>query len=403
MKQRQNLTPGTRVQHPPSISIPANNKPLIDPIYHSVKYCLDPVEEMSPGPSEYFFYSRISNPTTRQLELTLAELQQRDDAIVTASGIGAIATTLLGLCESGDHIIAFKESYRFTRTLLGGTLKRMGISHDLVHLGDWQSLSNAYKEKATKVLLFESPTNPSLSLHDIPRLTKWARERNLIIIMDNTFAGPHQHAEFDIDFYVHSLTKTVSGHGDVLGGAIISSHPLLESIRKTHWEIGATMDPQVAYQIQKGLKTFELRYKHSSKTSGNIARWLSEQSFAENVRYPGLQEPATQLSEAELPATAAIPSSQLFSSQLRDMGPVVTFDLKTEAANLYHHLRQLELISVTASLGATETLIAPCLAYFGGDLSVGELEKAGIRPTTLRLSVGLESEEDIKADLLRLS
>ncbi len=201
----------TLVNHPPNVAPPPGNHPVVAPIYQSVKYEFETVDEtlkMLRGESPGYFYMRASNPTTRQLELTLAALQGRDDCLATASGVNAIAQTLLALTKQGDHVLFFIETYGPTRSIIRRLLARFGVENTMLSLEDLSGIENVLVTRPTRLVLFESPTNPVNKIADIEHLTLHARRSGSLTVMDNTFAGFHNHGRFDIDLFLHSLTNT---------------------------------------------------------------------------------------------------------------------------------------------------------------------------------------------------
>ncbi|MCS6948731.1 MAG: aminotransferase class I/II-fold pyridoxal phosphate-dependent enzyme, partial [Steroidobacteraceae bacterium] len=193
----------TRVNHPPRVELPRGNEPLIAPIYQSVKYRSANVAATlrAARGEEGFFYSRVSNPTNRQLELLLAELQGRDDCIVTASGINAIAQTLIALTKHGDHVICFYETYYPTRVIIARLLSRFGVKHTILSIEDDAEIERVLGSRQTRLVFFESPTNPVTKIADIERITRAARRAGALTVLDNTFAGFHQHGDYDIDVF----------------------------------------------------------------------------------------------------------------------------------------------------------------------------------------------------------
>src|SRR5262245_6042182 len=251
------MKPPSRVNHPPDVRLPDDNRPLVAPIYQSVKFTLDDVAEsqrQSRGERDGYQYSRVSNPTLRQLELTLAELQGRDRCLLTASGMAAIALPLLALCRQGDHVILFAESYQPTRSLVRRLLARYGVQHTLLSIEDTDAIEQTLAQTPTRLILFESPTNPILKVAGVGRITAAARKHGALTVLDNTFAGFHNHGQFDIDIFAHSLTKYAAGHGDVMGGAVIARSELIDAMKSDFVVLGATLDPHTAFLIQRGLK-----------------------------------------------------------------------------------------------------------------------------------------------------
>ena len=224
----------TRLIHPPEVSLPADNHPVVAPIHRSVKFEFESVEETVRnwrGARPGFNYLRSANPTTRQLELTLAQLQGREDALACASGVGVVSNTLLSLTKQGDHIISFVELYGPTRHLVRRMLAKFGVTNTLLSVSDLPGIERALSATPTRLVLFESPTNPIMRIADIAAITKLARQHGALTVLDNTVAGLHQHGEFNVDIFVHSLTKFASGHGDVMGGAAIASSKLIDQMR----------------------------------------------------------------------------------------------------------------------------------------------------------------------------
>ncbi len=254
----------TRVNHPPVVEVPADNQPVVAPIHQSVKFefqTLDDTLRSLRGERAGFFYLRSSNPTTRQLELTLAELQGRDDCLVCASGVGAIAQALLSLTRQGDHVLCFFETYGPTRHLIRRTLAKFGVEHTLLSIADLAGIERVLSSRPTRLVVFESPTNPINRIADIATITRLARAHGALTVLDNTFAGVHQHGQYDIDIFLHSLTKFVSGHGDVMGGAAIANASLIRGLRPDFTVLGGALDPHAAFLLQRGLKTYFVRFR----------------------------------------------------------------------------------------------------------------------------------------------
>jgi cystathionine beta-lyase/cystathionine gamma-synthase len=200
---RQKWKSQTLLNHPKRVSLHEDNKPLLAPIYQSVKF----VVSQEIGIGNQFIYSRVSNPTVRQLEMSLAELQNKEECIAFASGLAAISGMLLALLESGDHMISFRELYRPGRLFIRDILPKFGIQSTLLKLSELDHLEDHIRPGKTKLIHFESPTNPNLDIADIEQIIKVARKYNILVSMDGTFAGLHQHTNFDIDLMIQSLTK----------------------------------------------------------------------------------------------------------------------------------------------------------------------------------------------------
>jgi cystathionine beta-lyase/cystathionine gamma-synthase len=377
----------TRVNHPPAVELPADNHALVAPIYQSVKFEFDTIEETERylrGERPGFYYSRASNPTTRQLELLLAELQGRDDCLVTASGVGAISQTLLALTGQGDHVICFIESYNPTRYLIRRVLGRFGVSHTLLSIEDLAGVERTLAARPTRLIIFESPTNPVTKIADITALTRLARAAGALTVLDNTFAGFHQHGSYEVDLFLHSLTKYASGTGDVMGGAVIGRAELIRALRSDFSALGGTLDPHAAFLILRGMKTYFVRYRAQCENALRVAQLLSEHPMVARVHYPGLP---------------THPQHALARQQMQDFGTIVSFDLQGGAAAARRFADAVQLFALTASLGSTESLLVTPQMMGGRELN-GELQRlSGITEGTVRLSIGLEDGADLLADL----
>jgi cystathionine beta-lyase/cystathionine gamma-synthase len=379
----------TRVNHPPAVELPPGNHPLVAPIYQSVKFEFDTLADTEAylrGERPGFFYSRGSNPTTRQLELLLAELQGRDDCLVTASGVGAISQTLLALTKQGDHVICFVETYNPTRYLIRRLLGRFGVSHTLLSIEDLAGVERALSARTTRLVFFESPTNPVTKVADIAALTRLAREAGALSVLDNTFAGFHQHGGYEVDVFVHSLTKYASGAGDVMGGAVIARGELIRAMRSDFGVLGGTLDPHAAFLILRGLKTYFVRYRTQCATAARVAQLLAAHPAVARVHYPGLP---------------SHPQHALAARQMQEFGTVVSFDLKGGAAAARRFADTLELFALAASLGSTESLVVTPQMMSARELNADQQRISAITEGTIRLSVGLEDPEDLLADLTR--
>jgi len=379
----------TRVNHPPAIELPPDNHPLVAPIYQSVKFEFDTVEETERylrGERPGFYYSRGSNPTTRQLELLLAELQGREDCLVTATGLAAISQTLLALTSHGDHVVGFIESYNPTRYLLRRVLARFGITHTLLSIEDLAGIERTLAARPTRLVIFESPTNPVTKIADITGLTRLARAAGALSVLDNTFAGFHQHASYDVDVYLHSLTKYASGTGDVMGGAVIANGALIRSLRTEFGALGGTLDPHAAWLILRGLKTYFVRYRAQCASALRIAQFLAEQPAVARVHYPGLP---------------THPQHALAVQQMQEFGSIVSFDLRGGAAAARRFADTVELFARTASLGSTESLVVTAQMMGGREQNADLRRLSAVTDGTIRLSIGLEDTDELLADLAR--
>jgi cystathionine beta-lyase/cystathionine gamma-synthase len=377
--KRKSWAINTCLNHPEHVKILQGNRPLIQPIYNSAKFTTTSEHPFS----EQFIYGRVGNPTTRQLESAISEIQGREDTIIVSSGIAAISQTFLGLLNCGEHMISFRQIYKPARMFIRNHLGRFGIKNTIMSLSHLDQLESKITPE-TKLIHFESPTNPHLEVADIEAIIKIARKHGVHVSMDGTFGGLHQHKEFDIDVIIQSLTKFGNGHGDIIAGAISGRKELISKIRETSHYFGAHLDPQAAYLIMRGLKTYMIRYKHQCQTAEELARYLSHHPKIKKVMYPGLESHK---------------GHSLARKQMTDMGAIMAFEIDpgvAESAEVFCH--KLNLIQLAASVGSTESIICPTLQFFGLDLSTDEREELGINPFTVRLSVGLEDLKDLKED-----
>jgi cystathionine beta-lyase/cystathionine gamma-synthase len=378
----------TFLNHPPAVEVAPDNRPLVAPIYQSVKFTFDTVEQVERqgrGERDGFVYSRVSNPTLRQLESTLAQMQGRDACLLTASGVAAVNLAMLALCKQGDHVLLFAQMYQPTRYMVRRLLARYGVTHTMLSIEDTAGIERVLSTRPTRLVMFESPTNPVLKIADIERITAAARTHGALTILDNTFAGFHNHGQYDIDLYVHSLTKYASGHGDVMGGAIIGRRELIDSMKADFLVLGSTLDPHTAFLMQRGLKTYSLRYERQCASALRVAQFLQAHPGVARVSYPGL---------------VSHPQHALAVRQMHDSGTIVTVDLEpSRPASRF--CDALQLFAITASVGSTDSLVQPGQLMRPRDLSGPEREWAGVSDQTIRLSIGLEDADDLISDLRR--
>ena len=377
----------TRVTHPPEVPVAPDNRPLVAPVYQSVKFTFDDVGETHRywrGERPGFYYSRVSNPTLRQLELLLAELQGRDACLLTGSGVAAIAVPMLSLLGTGDHVVYFAEMYPPTRALVRRVLARFGVTSTMLSIDDLDGIERTLAGTKTRLVVFESPTNPVLKIADIGRIAAAARAHGALTLLDNTLAGLHNHGQFAVDVYAHSLTKYASGHGDVMGGAVLARKDIIEEMRDDFSILGPTLDPHAASLVLRGMKTYFVRWETQCRNALRVAEFLAAHPAVTRVRYPGLPSD---------------PGHRLAARQMDGFGTLVTFDLTGGLEAGTRFAEALELFCIAASLGSTESLVvAPSMQQPHG-FTVEQRAWSGIGPGTVRLSIGLEDCDDLLADL----
>jgi cystathionine gamma-synthase len=332
-------------------------------------------------------YGRYGNPTVRSAERKIAELEGAEDCALFGSGMAAAAHTLLAFLKSGDHVVMTSDCYRRTRQFVSGVLSRYQVSSTLVEPGDYDALESAVVPKKTRLLLAESPSNPYLRIADVRRLAQ-IRDRHpgLRILIDSTFATPINQRPLLLgaDLVLHSCTKYLGGHNDLLAGAVCGKAPMVSALRDFRGVLGGILDPQSAYLLIRGIKTLGLRVPRQNETALRIARWLEAHPRVERVYYPGLE---------------SHPDFPLARSQMRGFGGVVSFLFKGDLEATSRVVDACRLATLAPSLGGVETLIEqPALMSFY-ELTSEERLAIGIRENLIRLSVGIEDSDDLIADL----
>lgn len=364
---------------------------LAMPIYQTSTFIFDSAEQ---GGRRFaleeagYIYTRLGNPTTTVLEDKIAALEEGEAAVATSSGMGAISSTLWTVLKAGDHIVTDKTLYGCTFALMCHGLTRFGIDVTFVDTSNLDEVKNAMKEN-TRVVYLETPANPNLKIVDIEALAKLAHTNpNTLVIVDNTFATPYMQKPLTLgaDVVVHSVTKYINGHGDVIAGLVITNKALADQIRFVGLKdmTGAVLGPQDAYYIIRGMKTFEIRMERHCKNARKVVEFLNNHPKIERVYYPGLE---------------THPGYEIAKKQMKDFGAMISFELKGGFEAGKTLLNSLKLCSLAVSLGDTETLIQHPASMTHSPYTKEEREAAGITDGLVRLSVGLENVEDIIADL----
>ena len=364
---------------------------LAMPIYQTSTFIFDSAEQ---GGRRFaleeagYIYTRLGNPTTTVLEDKIAALEEGEAAVATSSGMGAISSTLWTVLKAGDHIVTDKTLYGCTFALMCHGLTRFGIDVTFVDTSNLDEVKNAMKEN-TRVVYLETPANPNLKIVDLEALSKLAHTNpNTLVIVDNTFATPYMQKPLKLgaDIVVHSVTKYINGHGDVIAGLVITNKELADQIRFVGLKdmTGAVLGPQDAYYIIRGMKTFEIRMERHCKNAKKVVEFLNKHPKIERVYYPGLE---------------THPGHEIAKKQMKDFGAMISFELKGGFEAGKTLLNNLKLCSLAVSLGDTETLIQHPASMTHSPYTKEEREAAGITDGLVRLSVGLENIEDIIADL----
>jgi len=332
-----------------------------------------------------FEYVRYGNPTELVAQRRLAHLEGAEDGVLFTSGMSAITTTILTLVKSGDHLVITDDAYKRTLEFCSEYLQRFGIGCTIVPFGDYRALERAVR-KNTRFIFSESPTNPYLNIFDLERLGSIARRHKVLTVIDSTFATPlnQRPLEWGVDLVVHSLTKYLAGHNDILGGAVLGRADLIGEIRALHKGLGGVIDPHCCYLVVRGLKTFALRVKHQNESAMKVARFLEAHTLVKKVYYPGLESHQHH---------------EIAKAQMDGYGGVVTFDIKGGLARAKRFLDALTLCFIAPSFGGVETLIThpATITYYRETRK--ERYALGITDSLIRLALGAEDVDDIIADL----
>jgi len=333
-------------------------------------------------------YSRFSNPTLTTFEQRLAALEGAECCVSTASGMAAILACVMGLLKAGDHIVCSSGVFGATVQLLGNIMKRFGVETTFVAGTAAQGFAAAVKP-ATRMLYIETPSNPLTEVYDIAALAAVAKQANALLVVDNCFCSPalQRPLELGADVVIHSATKYLDGQGRVLGGAVLGKKSVIhEGVYGFLRTAGPTLSPFNAWVILKGLETLRIRMDAQSAAALELARWLEAQPGVARVYYPGLP---------------SHPQHELAKKQQKSGGAIVAFEMKGGKDAAWRVVDHTQLISITANLGDTKTTITHPASTTHGRISPEARAAAGIGDGLLRVAVGLESVEDLKADLAR--
>ncbi|MCC7495550.1 MAG: PLP-dependent transferase [Fimbriimonadaceae bacterium] len=361
---------------------------LTTPIVRSAPFVFPTIEDLdrtAAGDASRFEYSRMGHPTAAAVEAKLAALEGADAAIVTSSGMAAVTTTYLALLSHGDHVLVTDDGYKRTLTFARDALPRFGICGEWVAAGEAVAAVAAAWRPTTRLVLVESPSNPHLHVLDLPALAQLCHDRGGLLAVDATLASPAnvRPLELGADLVIHSATKYLAGHNDVLCGAIAGRQELIDRIRELHFNLGATLDPAGCYLLLRGIKTLEVRIQRQNQSALRIARWLVERPEVKAVYYPGLE---------------SHPSHALACRDLDGFGGLLSCELNADLAGVGRFIAALRLITHGTSLGGVESLALHLWSIMHHHLTP---QDAALRivPELVRLSVGLEDPDDLIADL----
>ncbi len=363
------------------------NGPVVAPIVQSAMFESVDIEAYRRSKSSHAYYTREGNPTITEAEDALAGLEGAERALVFASGMAAITTSLLAVLKPGDHMVAQRELFYGTFAFMRDWLPRLGIECTFVPARDTAAMI-AEIRSSTRVVYLETPANPLLRLVDLAAITAGARAVRPLVVVDNTFATPinQRPLELGADLVLHSATKYLSGHSDLLAGAVAGRAEILTSIHAARTHFGGVMDPHAAWLLRRGIKTLALRVERQNQSALQIAAGLERHPAVAVVHYPFLP---------------SHPQHELARRQMAGGGGVVTFELKGGWQAAHRFVNSLELVRLAGSLGGVETLVSLPAVTTEGGLSDAERETLGITSGLVRVAVGVEGVEAIMSDIDR--
>ncbi|MEO0022739.1 MAG: aminotransferase class I/II-fold pyridoxal phosphate-dependent enzyme [candidate division WOR-3 bacterium] len=366
-----------------------NEGPVVSPIYQTSTFRFRDFQhgaDLFAGKTHGYIYSRMLNPTVELLEDCIAHLEEGTKALATASGMAAIQTVFTGLCSSGDHIICSESVYAPTAGLLHNFLSRLGITSSFIDSSDIEQVKSAFQTN-TKLVFIETPGNPTLVVSDIAQIARLCRNRGTLLVVDNTFSSPilQRPLELGADIVIHSVTKFLNGHADVVGGIIVvRDENLYQQLRKTLNSFGGVMAPFEAFLVLRGIKTLALRMERHCENAQKIAQFLENHPKVSWVRYPGLP---------------THPQYQLAKRQMSRAGGLIAFELKGGLTAAQRLLNATHLFILAVSLGGVESLIQHPASMTHASMPVELRMRAGITDGLIRVSVGIEDVNDLIADL----
>ncbi|WAL77454.1 methionine gamma-lyase [Shewanella sp. DAU305] len=362
---------------------------LVTPLYQSATFVFESAQqggERFAGNEPGYIYTRLGNPTTAELERKMAILEGAEAAAATASGMGAVSAALLANLQMGDHLVASNAVYGCTYALMTTQFARFGIEVSLVDFSSVTEIEAAIQSN-TKVIFCETPVNPHLQVFDLAAIATIAKRHQLVSIVDNTFMTPllQRPLDFGIDLVIHSATKYLNGHGDVIAGIVCGSEEQLHKVKyEILKDIGAVISPHDAWLILRGLKTLDVRLQRHCDSAQRVAEFLAEHPSINRVYYPGL---------------ASHPGHKFIGQQMKRAGGVIAFELAANLEEAMAFVGHLSLFSIAVSLGDAESLIQHPASMTHSPYTPEARAAAGIGDNLLRISIGLEDCDDIIADL----
>jgi methionine-gamma-lyase len=386
-KSARKLGPQTQAIHGGEPNRYGVNGPIVTEIIRSSTFTFSSTEEMkqwAEGKNKAYIYTRYGNPTLSVAQRKIAALEGAEAAIVTSSGMAAISSSLLAALKAGDEVISTAQLYGGSYRLMRDIFPNMGIKVHQVG-SDLTGLENLVNAR-TKVLYVETPTNPTLRLVDIHKAVAFAKKHKLVSIIDNTFATPvlQNPIALGYDMVVHSATKALAGHSDIIAGVSVGNAHWMERVRQMIIYLGGSMDPGAAYLLIRGIKTLGVRVERQCQNAMAVAKFLEKHPKVARVHYPGLKSHADHA---------------LAKRQMRGFGGMLAFDMKGGLPAARRFCDRVRLFLLAASLGGVESLVILPLYSSHYNMSNEELRRAGVSPGTVRVSLGLEDKEDLIEDL----
>lgn len=362
---------------------------LVAPLYQTSTFVFDSTEQGGQrfaGEESGYIYSRLGNPTVTQLENKVAALEGMPAGAACATGMGAVAATMMAFLQQGDHVVASDAIYGCSFALFTHLFSRFGVEVTFVDMADKEKTAAAFRPN-TRLAFLETPANPHLKLVDIAAVSSVCKNKQVRLVVDNTFMTPllQRPVDFGADLVLHSATKYLNGHGDVVAGIVVGQQEDIDLIKFTTLkDMGATISPHDAWLVLRGLKTLPIRMERHCSNARKVVEFLQDQPAIKNLYFPGL---------------AGGLNAHLVGTQMREAGAVIAFDMEGGYSAAARFLDNLRMIKLAVSLGDAETLIQHPASMTHSPLTPEARAEAGIGEGLVRLSVGLEYIDDILADL----
>ena len=382
--KRRSFQPETKAVRGAS-DLEKKNGPMATPIYQTSTFeVADNDQQLRVTPTDHF-YTRYGNPTNTVAEQTIAQLEGVDAALTFASGMGAITTTIMALLKSGDHIVAQRDIYGGATKFFTQWLPKMGIETTLVDTTEYDQHARAIRPN-TKLLYVESPTNPAVRVVDLKKIAALARQHDLLSMIDATFGTPinQRPAEFGIDLIMHSGTKYLAGHSDLICGVVSGNSSLIDKIHSTRTTLGNCMDPHASWMLIRGLKTLAVRVARQNDNALRVAEFLSRHAKVGRVHYPFLK---------------SHPQHAIAREQMSGGGGMVSFEVEGSGDDARRLTESLRLFTLAPSLGGVESLVSIPVLTSHAMIEPEQRRKMGVTEQMVRLSVGIENADDLIADL----